>query len=330
MRVRGMSARRGLLIAAYALLLAAAVCALALFGVQTYRLRAMQQQGESVSAQLEAETAAHAADVEEKQALAEQLAQTQALAAEQAQQIAQLEAQCAQLQAELDSIPQYTLDVRALPAGEIVDESEIDRAHLADYFTSDEIEEGDAVYARIYGKSYVDNDDIALSDLRYMKLLHYNFDHQVQVGELIVNRELVPDFQEIFLALFENGYEIQSMYLIDNYWKGDGASSDSASIEVNNTSAFCYRGVVGGSGLSNHALGRAIDINPQQNPYVTYKDGKPRWSHRNADDYIDRDTGLPHVITHDDLCYQLFKAHGFDWGGDWKTMKDYQHFDKEK
>ena len=55
-----------------------------------------------------------------------------------------------------------------------------------------------------------------------------------------------------------------------------------------------------------------------------------QWSHDNADDYIDRDTGLPHVITHDDLCYQLFKAHGFDWGGDWKTMKDYQHFDKEE
>ena len=120
------------------------------------------------------------------------------------------------------------------------------------------------------------------------------------------------------------------MYLIDNYWTGDGASSDSASIEVNNTSAFCYRGVVGGSGLSNHALGRAIDINPQQNPYVTYKNGVAKWTHDNADDYIDRDTGLPHVITHDDLCYQLFKAHGFDWGGDWKTMKDYQHFDKEE
>ena len=325
-----MSARRRLLIAAYALVLAAAVSGLTLFGVQTARLRAMQRQNESVSAQFAAETAAHAEDLEEKQALAEQLAQAQALAAEQAQQIAQLKTQCAQLQSELTSVPQYTLDVRALPAGEVVDEAEIDRAHLADYFTSEVIREGDAVYARIYGKSYVDNDDIALSDLRYMKLLHYNFDHQVQVGELIVHRELVPDFQEIFQELFENGYEIQSMYLIDNYWTGDGASSDSASIEVNNTSAFCYRGVVGGKGLSNHALGRAIDINPQQNPYVTYKDGKPRWSHRNADDYIDRDTGLPHVITHDDLCYQLFKAHGFDWGGDWKTMKDYQHFDKEE
>ena len=321
-----MNARRGLLIAAYALMLAAAVCALALFGIQTVRLHALRQQDETAAAQFEAELGSLS---DENAALEGALTQAQALTEAQAQQIGQLQEQCAQLQAALDHAARYTLDVRALPAGTLVGVEEIDREHLADYFTSDIIREGDAVYARIYGRSFVDNDDIALSDLRYMKVLHYNFDHQVQVGELIVNRELVPDFQEIFQELFEHEYEIQSMYLIDNYWTGDGASSDSASIEVNNTSAFCYRKVVGGSGLSNHALGRAIDINPQQNPYVTYKNGVAQWSHDNADDYIDRDTGLPHVITHDDLCYQLFKAHGFDWGGDWKTMKDYQHFDKE-
>lgn len=321
-----MNARRGLLIAAYALMLAAAVCALALFGIQTVRLHALRQQDETAAAQFEAELGSLS---DENAALEGALAQAQALTEAQAQQIGQLQEQCAQLQAALDHAARYTLDVRALPAGTLVAVEEIDREHLADYFTSDIIREGDEVYARIYGRSFVDNDDIALSDLRYIKVLHYNFDHQVQVGELIVNRELVPDFQEIFQELFEHEYEIQSMYLIDNYWTGDGASSDSASIEVNNTSAFCYRKVVGGSGLSNHALGRAIDINPQQNPYVTYKNGVAQWSHDNADDYIDRDTGLPHVITHDDLCYQLFKAHGFDWGGDWKTMKDYQHFDKE-
>ena len=322
-----MNTRRGLLIAAYALMLAAAVCALALFGIQTVRLHALRQQDETAAAQFEAELGSLS---DENAALEGALAQAQALTEAQAQQIGQLQEQCAQLQAALDHAARYTLDVRALPAGTLVAVEEIDREHLADYFTSDIIREGDEVYARIYGKSFVDNDDIALSDLRYIKVLHYNFDHQVQVGELIVNRELVPDFQEIFQELFEHEYEIQSMYLIDNYWTGDGASSDSASIEVNNTSAFCYRKVVGGSGLSNHALGRAIDINPQQNPYVTYKNGVAQWSHDNADDYIDRDTGLPHVITHDDLCYQLFKAHGFDWGGDWKTMKDYQHFDKEE
>ncbi len=94
------------------------------------------------------------------------------------------------------------------------------------------------------------------------------------MGELIVDVELQEDCLEIFRELFEHEYEIQSTCLIDNYWTGDGGTSDFASIEVNNTSAFCYREITGGARLSNHALGRAIDINPQQNPYVSYSGGR--------------------------------------------------------
>lgn len=90
-----------------------------------------------------------------------------------------------------------------------------------------------------------------------------------------MNADLAEDYTNIFRELFEVEYEIQSMYLIDNYWTGDGDTSDTASIEVNNTSAFCYRAVTGGTKLSNHAFGRAIDINPQQNPYVSYSSGSP-------------------------------------------------------
>ena len=64
------------------------------------------------------------------------------------------------------------------------------------------------------------------------------------------------------------------------------------------------REITGGGRLSNHAYGRAIDLNPQQNPYVSYSTGQPKWSHSNADAYIARDTGLPHVITHEDLAYK--------------------------
>ncbi len=232
--------------------------------------------------------------------------------------------------AESEEMPEKEpLDVRTLEAGSIVAADEIDMEQLAEYFQSCPIEEGDAVYQRIYGRSYVDNSNIGLDDLRYFKVLHYNFDHEIQVGELIANRALEQDYLEIFRELFENEYEIASMYLIDNYWTGDGDSSDTASIEVNNTSAFCYRAVTGGSNLSNHAYGRALDINPQQNPYVSYSSGYPKWSHSNADDYIDRTTGYDHVITHEDLCYQIFIEHGFTWGGDWDNPKDYQHFEKK-
>ena len=89
-----------------------------------------------------------------------------------------------------------------------------------------------------------------------------------------------------------------------------------------------YRPATGSSKLSKHSYGRAIDINPQQNPYVSYSSGSPVWSHENANDYIDRTTGLPHVITENDVCYQIFTKYGFTWVGSWTNIKDYQHFQK--
>lgn len=214
-------------------------------------------------------------------------------------------------------------------AGTVVSAEELDLSHLEKYFKAYEIKTAGAVYSRINGRSYRENPDVPLRDLRYLKVLHYNFDHERQVGELIVNRGLVEEVLEIFRSLWDAEYEIGSMHLIDDYWTGDGESSDTASIEANNTSAFCYRPVTGGKRLSNHAYGFAIDINPQQNPYVSYQGGTARWHHENAGAYIDRDTGLPHMITHGDLAFRLFKQHGFTWGGDWNSPKDYQHFEKK-
>lgn len=216
----------------------------------------------------------------------------------------------------------------SLAIGQIVDEFSVIGSE-EQYFKAYEIVEGDAVYNRINGKSYYPNNDIGLSDLRYLKLAHYNFEHQVQIGELIVNAAIYEDVLNVFRELFDIEYEIQSMRLIDDYWTGDGISSDSNSIEYNNTSAFCYRLSTGGQSLSNHALGRAIDINPQQNPYVWYTgDGSPQWSHENASSYVDRTTGDPHVIVENDACYNIFKKYGFGWGGLWQNPVDYQHFEK--
>lgn len=320
-----MKNEKKLLFAAYVLMAIAVSASLALFCVQTVEKKAAERDCVMLRQQLEEQEQIFQEQMDE---LADQVGQCR-------QKMTQTEQLYAALQEELvlaqQETARNTLDIRDCSAGDILRAEQIDAEHLEQYFTCESIVQGDAVYQRIYEKSYVDNEDIGLDELCYLKVLHYNFAHEIQVGELVVNRALALDYQEIFLELFENEYEINSMFLIDNYWTGDGVSSDHASIEANNTSAFCYRRVVGGSGgLSNHALGRAIDINPQQNPYVTYKDGKAQWAHENADEYIDRDSGLPHVITHDDLCYQLFQAHGFDWGGDWKTVKDYQHFDKER
>lgn len=214
--------------------------------------------------------------------------------------------------------------------GDIISSEAIDRENLASYFVSSQIAEGDEVYSRIIGKSYRENEDIGLQDLRYLRMPHYNFNHEIQVGEMIVNTAVAEDVLNIFRELFAVEYEINSMYLIDNYWTGEGSSSDTASIEVNNTSAFCYRYSTGSStNLSNHAFGRAIDINPQQNPYIVYQEDGSIWHHHdNASAYVDRNCGDPHVIVKGDACYEIFTKYGYTWGGEWTNPVDYQHFEK--
>lgn len=224
--------------------------------------------------------------------------------------------------------PPYLESLSGLEPGTCLDSGQVNFDNLDAYFMSWEIEEGDNLYERINGKSYRENKYVPLNSLCYLKMPHYNYDGVIQVGEMIVSKEIKDDVIQIFKELFEAKYQIQSMYLVDNYWTGDPDTTDSASIDVNNTSAFCYREITGGGKLSNHAYGKAIDINPQQNPYVSYSSGSPRWSHSNADAYIDRSTGLAHVITHEDLAYKIFTKYGFQWGGDWTNPKDYQHFDK--
>ena len=127
---------------------------------------------------------------------------------------------------------------------------------------------------------------------------------------------------EIFYELYQNEYRIESIRLIDEF-NGD----DTLSMEHNNTSCFNYRVVDGTTHLSKHALGCAIDINPFYNPYVTYPGGVEHISPEGSEPYADREADFPHKIGKDgDLCWQLFSEHGFTWGGDWKSLKDYQHF----
>lgn len=215
-----------------------------------------------------------------------------------------------------------------IETGTVLDASELDLGQLSGYFTVNEI--SDDILEYINGKSYVENENIKLDDLRYLKLLHYNYEHEIQVGELIVNAKIAEDCKDVFQELFVKEYEIESMHLIDKYWTGDSVDSDTNSIEHNNTSAFNYRVVPNTDRLSNHAAGFAIDINPLQNPYVKYNDdGSFAKYYKDMEKYTDRDGENEHMITHDDVCYKVFEKYGFTWGGDWINSKDYQHFEKK-
>ncbi|MBE5884387.1 MAG: M15 family metallopeptidase [Lachnospiraceae bacterium] len=178
----------------------------------------------------------------------------------------------------------------------------------------------------ITGVSFPDADDLRISydDLRYVHILHYDFDGNPAEGELICNATIAQDLVEIFYELYLNEYHLEKVRLIDEY---DG--DDTASMEDNNTSCFNYRVVEGTTSLSKHALGLALDINPLYNPYITYEeDGSEKVSPVAALTYADRDTSFPYKIDENDLCYKLFTERGFIWGGNWNSCKDYQHFQK--
>lgn len=179
----------------------------------------------------------------------------------------------------------------------------------------------------ITGVSYPANLEkpaITLNELSYVHVLYRNFDGDSAEGELICNQSIAQDLVEIFHELYKAEYQIEKIHLIDTY-----GGDDDLSMADNNTSCFNYRVVSGSSSLSRHAYGLAIDINPLYNPYITYnKDQTINVSPAAGEDYADRSKAFPYKIDEDDLCYRLFKEHGFTWGGNWNSCKDYQHFQK--
>lgn len=161
---------------------------------------------------------------------------------------------------------------------------------------------------------------IDISDLRYLTLPYYDFEGQVQQGEMVCNVKIAKDLIAVFRELFEKQYQFCSIRLIDDF-----GGSDEASMLANNTSCFNYRTKSGSSALSSHALGLAVDVNPMQNPFVKRGKVYPE----TATDFVDRNLDFAHKIDTQDACYKSFKAHGFRWGGLWRSAKDYQHFEKK-
>jgi hypothetical protein len=177
---------------------------------------------------------------------------------------------------------------------------------------------------RINGKSYGVDCDIPYEELRYVRVMHIGFDGKSHEGELIVNEAIAEDIVEIFKELYELQYPIERMVLVDEY-----DADDNTSMAANNSSAFNYRKVDGTDRLSLHSLGLAIDINPLYNPYVREREGKTIITPVNGAEYADRALDCKYYILSEDPCYKAFTKRGFTWGGDWRTVKDYQHFQKE-
>ena len=203
----------------------------------------------------------------------------------------------------------------------------LNRVTLADGFFYEDIPE--IIKDKMKGVSYpldIDEDIICYDDLKYLNVLYVDFDGETQVGEIVCNAAIAEDLTEIFHELYKADYRIERIRLIDEY-----NADDNLSMEDNNTSSFCYRVVENTTRLSNHAYGMAIDINPFYNPYVVYNSEGTSITPVGSEIYADRSDAVmnPYRIDKNDLAYKLFKEHGFTWGGDWNSCKDYQHFEKK-
>ena len=207
----------------------------------------------------------------------------------------------------------------------IVDENEVAATGISNWFKAEEI--SDEIFNRMWLKSWKENCPLDRSELRYLKVLHRNADGNPQRGEMVVNAAIADKMLTIFRQLYEAGYRIERMVLIDNY-----DADDESSMRANNSSSFNFRFMTGSTTkISKHGLGLAIDINTLYNPYVKEKaDGSWHIEPATGEPYaFDRDnrTDIPYKIDHNDLAYRLFTEAGFEWGGDWISLKDYQHFE---
>jgi poly-gamma-glutamate synthesis protein (capsule biosynthesis protein) len=171
---------------------------------------------------------------------------------------------------------------------------------------------------RMTGSSWHRGCPVALADLRLLKLSYRSFPGKVRRGYMVVHETAAPRIVRVFRQLFTSGYRIKRMRLVDAY-----GADDHRSMNADNTSAFNCREVAGRPGVwSRHAYGRAIDLNPVENPYVAGGHVSPA----KGRPYARRTPRRRGMISAGGKVVRIFGRVGWEWGGSWSGAKDYQHF----
>jgi hypothetical protein len=170
----------------------------------------------------------------------------------------------------------------------------------------------------LYGSSWRPGCPVALDDLRHLRLSYVGFDGRDHRGELVVNRDAVKAMRVAFGALYAQRFPIRRMRLVDHY-----GADDYRSIEADNTSAFNCRRATGATRWSQHAYGRAVDVNTIENPYV-YADGTT--THAKSRPYLDRSRHRKGMAYSGGVLVRAFDRAGWKWGGRWPLPTDFQHF----
>ncbi len=158
---------------------------------------------------------------------------------------------------------------------------------------------------------------VAATDLSWVRLTFVGFDQRRHTGELLVNKSVAADVVEVFRQLYAARFPLEEMRITRTEELTAPPTGDG-----NNTGAFNCRSTTGGSSYSQHAYGLAIDVNPFQNPYTKGDLVLPEL----ASSYLDRGRVRPGMIEPDGPVVRAFAAIGWEWGGDWHSLKDLQHF----
>jgi hypothetical protein len=155
-----------------------------------------------------------------------------------------------------------------------------------------------------------------IKQLTLVDVEYYSFDSKLHNGQILINKRAVKDIKEIFEFIKFSRFPVAKVIPLVKYdW------SDLESMNDNNTSAFNYRKVKGQKVLSAHSYGLAIDINPLQNPHIKGKLIQPPLGKYEAE--------KPGTILRDSKLVSEFRKLGWEWGGRWRSSKDYQHFEKK-
>lgn len=156
------------------------------------------------------------------------------------------------------------------------------------------------------------------SQLRKVSVNFHGFDNAVHRGSVVVRADVAGSVARIFTQLFDAGFPIHRMTPIETY-SGD----DNASMAADNTSAFNCRTATQAnapSSSSPHANGRAIDINPYENPWLD-----PRCDCFRPDAKFASARSGPGVVTKSSVAWRIFTSEGWTWQD--SAHPDYQHFD---
>jgi len=159
-------------------------------------------------------------------------------------------------------------------------------------------------------------------ELRAVTVPYLNDKGDKNEGILIVHKKVTQEVLSLFTEMFQMGFVIHKIAPASYY---DG--NDDQLMKYNVTSAFNCRRTTDGIGYSSHSYGTTIDINPLWNPYVKGKKILPPEGKAFARNRAK--LKQPGVLKRNERVVQMFKELGWTWGGDWKSLKDYQHFEKK-